>query len=1151
MSKRYWMTASDLDAAPPAPEAKRSDEFAPDVARALAELRAAHGHHNLSCEPEGNRPGAIDALRAQLRELVPGLNRRSFLRLSGAAAVFSLAGCGPKHPDSVVPWSVQPEGSTLGNALHYSSTLRDSGAPVAVVVKCYDGRPIKIEGNPDHPLARGRCDTRTQAALLNLYDPDRLQHGPLKRDGDAVTTISWKDLDAAVAGALKEGKVGLITGPIDSPAHKRLIQALGAGLGGRFQHAVLEAYPRQAEAAARQAAYSDATLPAYLPEHAQALVSFGDFLGGPHAGLAEQVAFGDLRRLRRTSQGESLGQVFAFEPTLSQLGSCADVRARVPAHLLAAAAWIIAEDIARGLGTTLPSAAASLIAAGRAALTQALPELAGAPGKNALSFCSSRLLAVKSGGGRSLVWAGGANLQGADSVALHLAVAWLNQALGNEGWTVVAPAKERAAWVDDGSAAALLDAAARGEVETLILWGANPAYVWPSKADGLSKVKTLVALADRLDESASLAHYIVPVLHGLESWGDAESRPGVFSLTQPCIAPLWDTRAAEESLMAFAAGAGVTAFQVDQAMADPEWRSVIAKTTLWQAAANGVASWQGFVRALWSSDIRNFCGSAADEASFWTGALASGVVTVGSGAPARTWSLPDATALSAPAAPSQFGLVLSASRTMRDGEALNNAWLQELPDPVSKICWDTYLAVSPVDAAKMGIERGDVVSLTVGSSSLEVPTHIQEGQDPGTLELFCGWGRTHAGAVADLAPEHDGFRINGFALSAERPFPAVLAATMAKSGRTYQLASPQNHDYMEGRPIALDEVASLRAAAAKPSEAPRWVEGTDGRPDGDVSATGKHVVYAGHRWGMTVDMNTCIGCNACTVACTAENNIPVVGRDEVRKNRVMHWIRIHRYFSGAFDPQGDRAAVVHDKDPRQLLDVEVVHQPMLCQQCDNAPCEAVCPANATMHNDEGINEQVYNRCVGTRYCMNNCPYKVRRFNWYQYSDYRAGPIGSASPVKRIVTNLVKEHQTSAAAEFSHAPLQMLLNPEVTVRHRGVMEKCNFCVQRVRSIRDREHAENRRIKDGEVTTACAQACPTKALVFGDLHDPNSDVVRTAEASGTAYKVLDEELNTRPAISYLRRIRNRPATAAESEPDDAEGRPAAPEQAAGGR
>ncbi|MBA2480878.1 MAG: 4Fe-4S dicluster domain-containing protein [Planctomycetes bacterium] len=1141
MTKTYWKNAAELLVDPAAAPARRADEFGSDVSLAISELRTKHGLTNVSCESEGNTPAELDRMRAELHEALPGVNRRGFLRLTGAAAVFTLAACGKKKPDTFVPWAEQPEGTTIGNAVYYSSTLRDSGQPVGVMVKTYDGRPIKIEGNPDHPLTGGgRCDTQTQAALLNLYDPDRLQDGPRSRAGDDFKSITWDDLDAAVGSALKQGTVALLTGPLDGPSHLALVADLTKAFPGRFVHAVHQAYPRAGEAAARTLSFGEAGLPSYRPESADLMVSFGDFLGGGTTGLAEQIGFGDLRRLKGAATDATSGQVIVFEPTLSQTGACSDVRVRVAPDQLALAAWSLAELVARDVGATLPSQAVKALANAGGAAQLGLKPIANADPASPLEYAAMRLVAAKNAGRHSLIYSGGASQCGADSVSLHLATAFLNAILGNDGVTVIASPAGRAL-VDNGEAQALIERCAQGAVDTLIISGANPAYTWPASVAALKQVKTLVVLADRIDETAHLAHFVVPTLHGLESWGDAEARPGIYSLQQPCIPPLWDCRAAEESLMAFAVAAGADAFRVEATKPVASWVSVVSRRPLWQATAHGVRSWRDHVRTQWTGAVRKAAGAVADERAFWNAALAKGALVVPVQTKPANYSLSSQAQISFPAPASGPRLILSASRTMRDGAWLNNAWLQELPDPVSKITWDGYLAISPVDAHAAGIVSDDVVSLTVnGKPAIDVPVRVQEGNHPGTMELFLGWGRARAGRVADLTAENGGYRVNGFELVDQRPLPAALDATIAKTGARYQLATTQGHDYMEGRPIALDEVLDQRLTAA-PEHAP-WKNGTDGEAGGNISMWGTHHVYPGHRWGMTVDMNTCIGCNACVVACNAENNVPVVGRDEIRNSREMHWIRIDRYFTGTFDRDARGPVAVKAKTAESLLDVEVVNQPVMCQQCENAPCEPVCPANATMHNDEGISLQIYNRCVGTRYCANNCPYKVRRFNWYEYSKYRAGPIGSGSPVTRIVTNVTTSGATSSQAELAHMPLMLMLNPEVTVRSRGVMEKCNFCIQRTRTIRDREKSENRRIPDGEVKTACAQTCPTRALVFGDLSDPASEVVTTAARTGTAYRLLDKELNTRPSVAYLKRVRNRPPTA-----DEASGHAGSPDGA----
>jgi molybdopterin-containing oxidoreductase family iron-sulfur binding subunit len=1127
-TSKHWRDRSERSAG--GASALRSDEFTPEVARAMAALRAQHRLSNLSCDPAGNLPAEIASLRAELGELMPAVNRRGFMQLTGAAAVFALTGCYTQHPDTLVPYLQQPEGSTIGTPLYYSSTLRDSGHPVPVVVKTYDGRPIKIEGNPDHPLSRGRCDTFTQAALLNLYDPDRVQDGPKTLSAGVAAPLAWADLDKAVGAALGSGGIGLLTAAGDGPASRALIDAFKAAFGDRVLHALCDAGDPW-ERALRGGRL------VWRADRAALMVTLGgDFVGTPANGLAEQCEFGDMRRLRAGGTLPEMGQLIAFEATLSQTGAVADLRVRTDPERIAWVGWAIAAQVAKALDKPLPAGVAealSTVAAGKP-LGEALG-LRTINGRDVVDFTAQRLLAVHKEGNASLVYPGATLGDGQHNVPTYQAAYFLNAILGNEGVTVDAGASPESAFTG-ASLEELRQALDQGRIATLLVVGCNPLYSSPFLAPAFAKAKAIVVLDDRITESAAGATFFAPTLHGLESWGDAEARAGIYSLQQPTIMPLWDCRAAQESLMAFALAAGVAPAAFKQPVAKPDAGLVAAasRVPLWQAAANGVQSWQAFVKTVWLGKVKPAAKVAGDDRAFWTNALARGVVAI------RAERTPEAYAVTrvalAPArAGGSFALAVRPSRTVGDGSWLNNPWLQELPDPISKICWDNYLALSPSDAAKLGLKQNDVANVSVASGAdtvaLKLPVHLQEGQQPGVLETFSGWGRAHgrAGAVADLGIEN-GFSVSAvhLALAAAKPGAVV---TVTSTGATYHLACAQGHQRMDGREIVIDDVLELHRAdpGAKRrraiSEHEQWERGSDGKPGGRLNINGQSEEYPARKWGMSVDLGTCIGCNACVVACSAENNVPVVGRDEVRKQRLMHWIRIDRYYSDA--PGAARAPGAQGDDQ---LDVEVAFMPVMCQQCGQAPCEDVCPAMATVHNDEGINHMIYNRCIGTRYCSNNCPYKVRRFNWYEYSKFRAGPVGSDSPLLRIVKNVKSDLSTSSQAELSKHPLEMLLNPEVTVRSRGVMEKCNFCLQRTRQVREREKASGRRIKDGEVTSACAQTCPTQAIVFGDLRDPEA-AVNAGAAAAHGYKLLDEELNTRPAVTYLAKLRDRPASAAE--------------------
>ncbi|MEK7412938.1 MAG: 4Fe-4S dicluster domain-containing protein [Planctomycetota bacterium] len=1118
MPKKVWSAPDDLTRKAGA-SSRHGNEFEPEVATAIADLRARGGLDAPAC------PADADRQRDELRFQLPGVNRRNFLQLTGAAAVYAVvAGCNEQHPDTLVPYAQQPEGMTLGQGVWYSTAVRVNGRTRPVMAKSYDGRPIKLDGNPDHPLAKGKSDAQTQAVLLDLYDPDRggldlaqpgvYHDGPHQREGSAWKSVSWSVLDQTAGERLKRaGKILLITGPVDGPAQRAYLDDLNAVLGRRMVHVAYHPFAESAAVQARQYVFASDSKPTYRLDRARILVALGsDFLGGGTTGIVEQVQYGAFRR---GVDGEP-GQVICFEPTMSQLGTCADVRVRISPEQAAWVGWGIAAQVAQELGVTLPSAVAAALPGQLAIFESKLRPVRSAHGEvSPLRFAAERLLAAKKLGSHSLVYVGGAAQ--CHNSELHRVATWLNVILGNEGQTLIpAPVTEH------GPDVLLAHLEKSDEFDVVIIAGANPAFDAPRVVELLAKKAFIISLNTRRDETTRLAHWHAPGLHDLESWGDSASAPGVIELQQPVVQPLWDARAAEESLAAFtiaALGDANAAALRCERVAVPATGgpvSVVSRKQLWTAATHGVRSWRSYVQQHWTTVVAPASGAAASGDRFWSAALSRGFIELSTPAAPTTNLRGDIAAPPGLTVPNGMQLVMNAARSIGDGSQLNNAWLQELPDPVSKVCWDGYAAVSPADATTQSIATNDVVEITAGSERIRLPAFVQDGQQPGTVEVFLGWGRTAAGAVAGITAA-DGHQANVYQFAHGVRWGAPVS--IAKTGKTYELAMTQHHNRLDGSDVALDDVLEMHrvdpGAAKRSHRAEAWEAGTDGKVGGRLSVWRKHQTYPGHRWGMAIDMDLCTGCGACMVACSAENNVPVVGRDEVRKKREMHWLRIDRYYTA---PAGEADA---------RLDVEILHQPMLCQQCDNAPCEAVCPANATMKSDEGVNLQVYNRCIGTRYCSNNCPYKVRRFNWYQYSAFRAGPQGSSDPLNRVVKNALTEAAVIGGAELAHQPLQLLLNPEVTVRHRGVMEKCNFCIQRQRSWRDQERTKGTRLPDGTLTSACAQACPTAAIVWGDLNDPASAVVKTS-ADPRTYLVLDAESNTRPKIAYQRRLRNRPAT-----------------------
>jgi molybdopterin-containing oxidoreductase family iron-sulfur binding subunit len=649
--------------------------------------------------------------------------------------------------------------------------------------------------------------------------------------------------------------------------------------------------------------------------------------------------------------------------------------------------------------------------------------------------------------GKSLVMAGSQSAPAAHAVPLQMAAGLLNSILGNEGVTVDGTHPSHQAAGSEEAVLQLVERMRAGEIGALLIYGANPAYTLPPAlgfAEAVARVPFTLSFADRVDETALLADVIAPDAHYLESWNDYEPRSGVRSLGQPAIAPLYDVRQFQDSLIVWGGG----------------------------APAGTSGSWHAYLRDRWRNDIYPTANAVASFDLWWEGVLREGVQvasTADGTASARSFrgeALASLPPLKPGTDPEGLQLALYTPVTVYDGRFANNAWLQELPDPMSKCTWDNYVAIAPSRAKALGVweyeMKADVVTVDVGHAKFDLPVHVAPGLHPDVVGIAIGYGRTAAGRVGNNVGQ------NGYRLAeatAGRIGMSGIPVRLTRTGRMAPLAVVQMHHTSDNRPIVYDATYSEyqrdpRAGIEEPTHLP--------------SMWSPHE-YNGYKWGMAVDLTTCIGCSACMVACMVENNVPVVGKSIVLRGREMHWIRIDRYYSG---------------DPEQP---DFTYQPMLCQHCENAPCETVCPVLATVHSSEGLNIQVYNRCVGTRYCSNNCPYKVRRFNWFEYSN-------------------IKEKS-----------LRLALNPDVTVRSRGVMEKCTFCIQRIRDGKEHAKAMGTRVQDGDIVTACQQTCPTDAIIFGDLNDPKSRIAQFAK-NGRGYHVL-AELNTRPRITYQSKIRNR--------------------------
>ena len=983
--------------------------------KSIDELRADHA----------TQPAGRDCFAGQraLTGPPPAPSRRDFLTLAGfSVAAAAMSACSRGREQKAIPFLNKPEELIPGVPSWYATTCGGCSAGCSLLVKTRDGRPIKVEGNSESVLfGNGTCATG-QATVLSLYDDERLK-GPLWQ-GKSTT---WEDVDARVqdrlaAAVASRKRVVLLSRTVLGPATRHLIGEWTSRPG--FEHVTYDPISFSALREATRASFGVDGLPHYQFGRARTIVGIeSDFLG---TWLSPVEFTRDYARGRRPESPAGMSRHIQFESGVSLTGSNADTRISIAPSDRGLVALGLYRRIARKLGMTdVPD----------------VPEDVVDPRQ--LDAAAEDLWRSR---GESLV------VCGADDVATQVVVHATNALLGGVGTTVDLDHPSLQRQGDDAAFAGLIDDMDHGRIDVLIVYGVNPAYDYPQSdrfIAAMRKVPLTVSCADRLDETAALAHAVCPDHHFLEAWGDAEPVESFFSLAQPTVAPLFETRAAQESLLTWLGR-------------PPDFYE--------------------YLRSVWRTTLYPRQTRYASFDEFWDHSLHDGVFVP----PPRTASPPrfeaDVTAAAASVVrdhgqslagrhADRYELHLYETVALRDGAQANNPWLQELPDPVSKVTWGNYASIAPAVASRLGVDNGDIVALDDGMRRIEVPVHVQPGQSPRAISIAVGYGRTRAGRVGH------GVGANVY------PLVQLLAGirryfrtgvTVARTGRLDPLAATQTHHSMEGRTIVqqatlAEWLASRSAGHASdegPSEVPSlWSE----RPSG------------AHAWGMVVDLNTCTGCSACVTACQAENNVPVVGKDEVRRGREMHWIRIDRYYTGSED------------------NPEAVVQPMMCQHCNHAPCEPVCPVLATVHSSDGLNQQVYNRCVGTRYCENNCPYKVRRFNWFEYARNSRFDFNMNSDLGAMV-----------------------LNPDVAVRSRGVMEKCSMCVQRIQAGKLTAEQEGRPVADGDIQTACQQVCPAEAIVFGDLSDPRSRVSELNRRQ-ERYKVL-EEIGTRPNVSYLTKVRN---------------------------
>jgi molybdopterin-containing oxidoreductase family iron-sulfur binding subunit len=965
----------------------------------------------------GDDGNIVDSNKNELLELFEkdfvrkNSSRRDFLKVFGFSLTSAAIISGCKRPvQKAIPYIIQPPEITPGKALNYATSFYDGHEYSGILVKTRDGRPIKVEGNILSSFNKEGTSARIQASVLSLYDDARL-----KFPTENHLPVSWDKIDEQIINNLtkinsEEGEIALLTSTIISPSTIKIINEFGARFK-KFRWVQYDAVSYSAILEANLMCFGKAVIPDYHFQNAGCVVSVNaDFLGtwvSPVHFIPRYIS----RRNPDNSEKKMLRHIH-FESGMSLTGSNADKRIKIK-----------------------PSEEKLLLTElyNRIAAKTGDEEFPGVNGRKDLSEIADYLLVSK---GKSIV------VSGTNNVEIQIIVNGINTLLGNYTDCIDLDRNINIAAGIDSRIEELVTDLNTGKIKALFMYNVNPVYDYPDSdkfLSGLNNTVLTVNMAGALNETVGKGKFECPVHHYLESWNDAEIIPGQLSLSQPCINHLFNTRSFQDSLL--------------------KW------------SGNSI-SWHDYMMANWEKEFfpkSNLSGFR----NFWDASLGNGVFSynISNSKPAllNKEVLPGAVNSIENTGTDGYEVILYESVGLGTGIHANNPWLMELPDPVSRHCWDNVAAISPADAVKLGIQTGHLIKLGDG---LIVPAFIQPGQAEGTVSVALGYGHINSGPVANNVGINvypfiriiGGNRVYGFITN-------KLENTLKQS----QLALTQVHHSMEGRPIVRETVLSkYKNDPSSGNELHKEYESKHRTLYPEVN-------YDGFHWGLAIDLNSCVGCNSCVIACQAENNIPVVGREEVKRRRIMHWIKIDRYYSDTPD------------DPK------VYFQPLPCQHCDNAPCENVCPVSATNHSSEGLNQMTYNRCIGTKYCINNCPYKVRRFNWFRYTNNKAFDFNTASDLGKMV-----------------------LNPDVTVRERGVVEKCSFCVQRIQEKKLQAKLENRTLKDNEIKTACMQACPSEAIIFGNLNDKSSKVSGLFE-NPRLYHLL-EELHTLPSVGYLTKVWN---------------------------
>lgn len=971
-----------------------------------------------------------------------GLSRRRFLALLAASTAFTASACSDyRDKGEIIPYNKRPEEILPGQANFYASTCNGCEQSCGILIKTREGRPIKVDGNPEHPVNQGKICAKGHANILNLYDPARLRQ-PLKNKRKS----DWKTVDQNIIDELKfavenNKEIAIITASIYSPAQAELLN----GFVSKYPTAKIYSYDyidNERKLNAWKKCYGTDEIPSVKFDKAKIILSLeGDFLGREGNTVENTRLFAVNRDVYKT---DNFNRLYCVEASLTLTGMNADYRFRLRPDAQF-------EFVMSLLNEILKSGKSKI------ALNSVIHEYAAKydienfAKKNALKVSSLKKLVddLLSSQGESIVYSGIILPE-----EVHIAVNLLNEALGNTAIYDFENSFTPAA-CNTGKADfdILSDKMNAGAVSLVVHFDTNPVYHFSPDYNYkklLDKVRTVVTLCETENETSELSNFVLPLNHDFESWGNYNRRRNTYSLQQPVISPIFDTRQKESILLTWINGS-------------PD--------------AFSEEAFHAFLMNNFEKDVYQKMNPAADFRSFWLASLHDGVVNLKDvSSTVSSFNQDVFNELNQTEPRDGFILQIEPGYFVGDGKFSNNGWLQEIPHPVSKITWDNYAALSPETAESLSVEMGGKIEVSLDNKKLILPVVIQPGMASKVICAELGYGRTKTGDVG----LNVGCNVNLLTSRNDKTTQWIYSGiAVKKADGTHEFASTQEHHSLDDtsvkdfhlqrkiiRDISLEEYKNNKSVVKDNNT--------------EIFGITREHKYEGQKWAMSIDLNKCIGCTVCVASCNVENNVPVVGKDQVARGREMHWMRIDRYYSGSPD------------------DPIVSSQPMLCQHCDNAPCENVCPVNATNHSPDGLNQMAYNRCVGTRYCANNCPYKVRRFNFYNFRDHFAD------------------------AYYENDLTYLINNPEVTVRSRGVMEKCTFCVQRIMDSRSVAIKENRPLKDGDVITACQQACPANAIVFGDANDDGSEIKKNREHE-LGYGVLDY-LNVKPNVTYIAKLRN---------------------------